>query len=50
MYRCGDTLVCRTVCTDVGIHLYVGQCGQVWGNTCMLDSVYRCEGNTKSCM
>ena len=33
MYRRGDSLVCRTVCTDVGKHLYVGQCIQMWGNT-----------------
>ena len=35
-------LVCTTVCTSVGKLLYVQQCVQVWGNTCMYN-VYRCR-------
>ena len=46
--RVRETLspVCRTVCAGVGTHFYVGQYVQLWGNTCMKDSMYRCEGNT----
>ena len=42
MYKRGETLVCTTMCTGVGKHLYVQQCVQVWGNTCMYN-VYRCR-------
>ena len=41
-------LVCTAVCTSVGKLLYVQQCVQVWGNTCMYNSVYRC-GETLVC-
>ena len=43
MYRCGATLVYRTVCTGVGQHLYIGQYVQVCGNTCVYGSMYRCR-------